>query len=73
MTRLRRLAMGMSDFKCRFCKVHWSTFLQNNVQCSNSSFGDGIHNFDFKKPIKIDSHEKESSTPEVQEDKIIVQ
>jgi hypothetical protein len=65
--------MPMGDFKCRFCRIAWSAFLQHNTPCSNSSLGDGIHNFDFKKPIKIDSHEKESSTPEVQEDKIIVQ
>ena len=48
-TRLR-LAMESHDFICRFCKIRWSIFTQTNNLCT--SFGDGIHNFDFRKPAK---------------------
>jgi len=51
MTRSKRLAIVISDFKCRFCKVTWSTFLKSNIPCSNSFLGDGIHNFNFRKPL----------------------
>jgi hypothetical protein len=46
------LAMEGHDFICRFCNIRWSIFTQTNNWCTNSSFGDGVHNFDFRKPAK---------------------
>jgi hypothetical protein len=49
------------NFKCRFCEITWSIFLQNNIPCSNSSLGDKRHNFDFSKPIYTESVEMKLS------------
>ena len=46
------LAMESHDFICRFCKIRWSIFTQTNNLWTSSSFGDGIHNFDFRKPAR---------------------
>jgi len=51
MTMSKRLAIVVSDFKCRSCKISWSTFLKTNIHRSNSTLGDGIHNFNFRKPL----------------------
>ena len=51
MGRHKKLEISTGDFKCRSCKLTWSTFLQNNDLCNNSILGNGRHNFDFKKPI----------------------
>ena len=32
--------------------IRWLTFTQTNNLCTNSSFGNGVHNFDFRKPAK---------------------
>ena len=47
-----RLAIESHDFICQFCNIRWSMFSQTNNLCTNSSFGDGIHNFNFRKPTK---------------------
>ncbi|MDQ5870359.1 MAG: hypothetical protein M3530_11625 [Thermoproteota archaeon] len=61
------------DFNCRLCGIRWLSYTKNNVPCSSSLLEDGVHNFDFKKPIKIDISEKQFSKPEVQEGKITFQ
>ncbi len=42
------------DFKCHWCEITWLRFHQNNVPCTNSSLGDGVHNFDLKKPVSAE-------------------
>ncbi len=54
MGREKKLAMDSLDFKCGSCEITWSKSHQNNIPCTNSSLGEGIHNFDFKKPIRTD-------------------
>jgi hypothetical protein len=48
------------DFKCKLCGMKWLSYIENNVPCGNvSEDQDGSHNFDFSKPIKIDSDDKD--------------
>ena len=49
------------DFKCKLCGMKWLSYIENNDPCGNvSEDQDGTHNFDFSKPIKIDTDEKDS-------------
>ena len=49
MGRIKNSEAGViREFKCRSCKMLWSTYLQNNDSCSSN---DKLHNFDFAKPI----------------------
>jgi hypothetical protein len=49
------------DFKCKLCGMKWLSYIENNDPCGNvSEDQDGTHNFDFSKPIKIDTDEKGS-------------
>ena len=57
MRRPIHMAMERHDFKCRVCNIRWSRFIRTNSLCSKSSVGDGIHNFDFRKPIRITPQE----------------
>ena len=43
--------MNSLDFECGSCEITWSKFHQNNMPCTNSSLGEGVHDFDLKKPI----------------------
>lgn len=43
--------MDSLDFKCDSCEVTWLKFHQNNMPYTSSNPGEGVHNFDFKKPI----------------------
>jgi len=65
--RRLHLAMERHDFKCRVCNIRWSMFVRTNSLCTNPSVGDGVHNFDFRKPIKIDPQENPADILEVQE------
>ena len=47
----RKLGMNSLDFECGSCEITWSKFHQNNIPCTNSSLGEGVHDFDLKKPI----------------------
>ena len=50
------------DFKCKLCGMKWLSYIENNDPCGNvSEDQDGTHNFDFSKPIKIDTNEKDST------------
>jgi hypothetical protein len=41
--------------------MKWLSYIENNDPCGNvSEDQDGTHNFDFSKPIKIDTDEKDS-------------
>jgi hypothetical protein len=50
------------DFKCKLCGMKWLSYIENNDPCGNvSEDKDGTHNFDFSKPIKTDTDEKDST------------
>ena len=53
----------------------WIEYIESTHACRSASLQDGRHNFDFGKPIRINSHEKASSTSEdkVHDGKIIFQ
>jgi len=53
--REKKLAMDSLDFKCGSGEITWSRFHQNNIPCTNSGLGEGIHTFDLKKPIPTES------------------
>ncbi len=46
--------METHDFKCRLCATRWLAFTENNIPCSSSLHEDRRHNFDFRKPIKVE-------------------
>ena len=62
---------GILDIKCRFSVEN----IEKKNPCRDSSLDDVRHNFDFGKPIRINSHEEEISTSEakVHDGKIIFQ
>lgn len=50
------------DFKCKSCGMKWLSYIENNDPCrSVSEDQDGSHNFDFSKPIKRDTEDKDSA------------
>ena len=53
----------------------WLEYIENTHACRSAFLQDGRHNFDFGKPIRINSHEEEISTGEdkVHDGKIIFQ
>ena len=51
------------DFKCKLCGMKWLSYIENNDPCGIvSEDQDGSHNFDFSKPIKIDTDDKDSAS-----------
>ena len=68
MRRPIHMAMERHDFRCRVCNIRWSAFVQTNSLCTKSSGGDGIHNFDFGKPIRIAPREYPVRAVNTQED-----
>jgi hypothetical protein len=60
---MRYIAGEARDFKCKLCGMKWLSYIENNDPCGIvSEDQDGSHNFDFSKPIKIDSDDKDSTT-----------
>jgi hypothetical protein len=47
----RNKILNSLDFECGPCEITWARFHQNNIPCTNSSLGEGVHDFDLKKPI----------------------
>lgn len=39
------------EFKCRTCEVMWSSFMESNIPCTDTTIRTGLHNFDFANPI----------------------
>ncbi len=39
------------EFKCRTCQATWSSFMETNAPCTDTTERYGLHDFDFKKPI----------------------
>ena len=63
------------DFKCRLCGTTWVKYIENMHPCGSSFLQNGRHNFDFGKPVRVDSHGREVSTSDdkVHEGKVIFQ
>ncbi len=49
------------DFKCRSCGTTWLNYIENKKLCNNSIVHDGIHNFDFGTPIRLNVQEADDS------------
>ena len=73
--RYNNIKPEIRDFRCRLCGAMWLDYIENTHACGSAFLQDGRHNFDFGKPIRINSNEKEISTSEdkVQDGKIIFQ
>jgi len=54
MTRTIKPAGSPGEFKCRTCEISWSSFMENNIPCSDKTTRFGLHNFDFSKPILLE-------------------
>ena len=39
------------EFKCRTCQIMWSSYIENNIRCTDKTMRYGLHNFDFANPI----------------------
>ena len=42
------------EFKCRTCDISWSSFMQDNLPCTDKTTRFGLHNFDFSRPILLE-------------------
>jgi len=43
------------QFKCRICDAMWLSFMENNIPCTITATRNGLHDFDFAKPILVQS------------------
>jgi len=53
MQRIIKPARPPGEFKCRTCQVMWSSYMENNTPCTDTTMRAGLHNFDFANPINI--------------------
>lgn len=54
MTRTVKPDGSPGEFKCRTCDISWSSFMQNNLPCTDKTTRFGLHNFDFSRPILLE-------------------
>lgn len=54
MTRTIKPAGLPGEFKCRTCEISWSSFMENNIPCTDKTTRFGLHNFDFSRPILLE-------------------
>lgn len=55
MVRIIKPDSAPGEFKCRICDAMWSSFMQNNTPCTITTLRNGLHDFDFAKPILAQS------------------
>ena len=55
MKRAIKPDVAPGEFKCRICDVMWSSFMKNNIPCTITAIRNGLHDFDFAKPILVQS------------------
>ena len=53
MQRIIKPAKPPGEFKCRTCQVMWSSYMEDNAPCTDTTMRAGLHNFDFANPINI--------------------
>lgn len=51
MVRTIKPDVAPGEFKCRTCEVMWSSYMESNVPCTDTTIRTGLHNFDFANPI----------------------
>jgi hypothetical protein len=51
MARMIKPAGVPGEFKCRICQCMWSSYMENNIPCTDRTIRYGLHNFDFANPI----------------------
>ena len=51
MRRTIKPDVAPGEFKCRTCDVMWSSFMESNIPCTDTTIRTGLHNFDFANPI----------------------
>ena len=52
MVRTIKPDVAPGEFMCRTCEVMWSSYMENNVPCTDTTLGrNGLHDFDFANPI----------------------
>ncbi len=52
MVRTIKPDVAPGEFMCRTCEVMWSSFMKNNVPCTDTTLiRNGLHDFDFTNPI----------------------
>ena len=73
--RYNNIKPEIRDFRCRLCGAMWLDYIKKTDACGSAYLHDGRHNFDFGRPIRINSHEEEIRTSEdkVPDGKIIFQ
>jgi hypothetical protein len=52
MVRTVKPDVAPGEFMCRTCEVMWSSYMENNIPCTDTTLGrNGLHDFDFANPI----------------------
>lgn len=51
MTRAIQPDRPPAEFKCRTCNTTWSSYMKNSILCTDITERNGLHDFDFAKPI----------------------
>lgn len=51
MPRILKPASPPGEFKCKTCQVMWSSYMEDNAPCTDTTMRAGLHNFDFANPI----------------------
>ena len=52
MKRAIKPDVAPGEFQCRTCEVMWSSFMESNVPCKDTTLvRNGLHDFDFSNPI----------------------
>ena len=51
MTRAIQPDRPPGEFKCRTCNTMWSSYMKNSILCTDITERNGLHDFDFAKPI----------------------
>jgi hypothetical protein len=52
MVRKIKPDVAPGEFKCRICEVLWSSFMENNSPCKDTTLRrNGLHDFDFANPV----------------------
>jgi hypothetical protein len=41
------------EFKRRTCQIMWSSYMENNIPCTDTTTRYGLHNFDFANPVFV--------------------
>lgn len=56
MVRMVKPDLAPGEFRCRTCDTMWSNFREKNIPCTDTTLTrNGLHDFDFAKPIMIKS------------------